>query len=141
MFLLCFLINCIKLIKETAVSACVFGYHRKKQVRNLCLRDAVLTGGLLVIGTFIETEFLHENAIVLIPIINGVAFYIWKRQSIRESIKAYVLSYMIVEVVDSILYVCIALLANVSVNDLGFSDPIMDGICSLPGLFFVGVDL
>lgn len=131
MFLLCFLINCIKLIKETAVSACVFGYHRKKQVRNLCLRDAVLTGGLLVI----ETEFLHENAIVLIPIINGVAFYIWKRQSIRESIKAYVLSYMIVEVVDSILYVCIALLANVSVNDLGFSDPIMDGICSLPGLF------
>lgn len=135
MFLLCFLINCIKLIKETAVSACVFGYHRKKQVRNLCLRDAVLTGGLLVIGTFIETEFLHENAIVLIPIINGVAFYIWKRQSIRESIKAYVLSYMIVEVVDSILYVCIALLANVSVNDLGFSDPIMDGICSLPGLF------
>lgn len=135
MFLLCFLINCIKLIKETAVSACVFGYHRKKQARNLCLRDAVLTGGLLVIGTFIETEFLHENAIVLIPIINGVAFYIWKRQSIRESIKAYVLSYMIVEVVDSILYVCIALLANVSVNDLGFSDPIMDGICSLPGLF------
>lgn len=135
MFLLCFLINCIKLIKETAVSACVFGYHRKKQVRNLCLRDAVLTGGLLVIGTFIETEFLHENAIVLIPIINGVAFYIWKRRSIRESIKAYVLSYMIVEVVDSILYVCIALLANVSVNDLGFSDPIMDGICSLPGLF------
>ena len=135
MFLLCFLINCIKLIKETAVSACVFGYHRKKQVRNLCLRDAVLTGGLLVIGTFIETEFLHENAIVLIPIINGVAFYIWKRQSIRESIKAYVLSYMIVEVVDSILYVCIAILANVSVNDIGFSDPIMDGICSLPGLF------
>lgn len=135
MFLLCFLINCIKLIKETAVSACVFGYHRKKQARNLCLRDAVLTGGLLVIGTFIETEFLHENAIVLIPIINGVAFYIWKRRSIRESIKAYVLSYMIVEVVDSILYVCIALLANVSVNDLGFSDPIMDGICSLPGLF------
>ena len=135
MFLLCFLINCIKLIKETAVSACVFGYHRKKQARNLCLRDAVLTGGLLIIGTFIETEFLHENAIVLIPIINGVAFYIWKRRSIRESIKAYVLSYMIVEVVDSILYVCIALLANVSVNDLGFSDPIMDGICSLPGLF------
>ena len=135
MFLLCFFINCIKLIKETAVSACVFGYHRKKQARNLCLRDAVLTGGLLVLGTFIETEFLHENAIVLIPIINGVAFYIWKRQSIRESIKAYVLSYMIVEVVDSILYVCIALLANVSVNDLGFSDPIMDGICSLPGLF------
>ena len=135
MFLLCFFINCIKLIKETAVSACVFGYHRKKQARNLCLRDAVLTGGLLVIGTFIETEFLHENAIVLIPIINGVAFYIWKRRSIRESIKAYVLSYMIVEVVDSILYVCIALLANVSVNDLGFSDPIMDGICSLPGLF------
>ena len=74
MFLLCFLINCIKLIKETAVSACVFGYHRKKQVRNLCLRDAVLTGGLLVIGTFIETEFLHENAIVLILIINGVAY-------------------------------------------------------------------
>ena len=136
MFLLCFLINCIKLIKETAVSACVFGYHRKKQARNLCLRDAVLTGGLLIIGTFIETEFLHENAIVLIPIINGVAFYIWKRRSIRESIKAYVLSYMIVEVVDSILYVCIALLANVSVNDLGFSDPIMDGICSLPGLFW-----
>lgn len=135
MFLLCFLINCIKLIKETAVSACVFGYHRKKQARNLCLRDAVLTGGLLIIGTFIETEFLHENTIVLIPIINGVAFYIWKRRSIRESIKAYVLSYMIVEVVDSILYVCIALLANVSVNDLGFSDPIMDGICSLPGLF------
>lgn len=135
MFLLCFFINCIKLIKETAVSACVFGYHRKKQARNLCLRDAVLTGGLLIIGTFIETEFLHENAIVLIPIINGVAFYIWKRRSIRESIKAYVLSYMIVEVVDSILYVCIALLANVSVNDLGFSDPIMDGICSLPGLF------
>ena len=135
MFLLCFLINCIKLIKETAVSACVFGYHRKKQARNLCLRDAVLTGGLLIIGTFIETELLHENAIVLIPIINGVAFYIWKRRSIRESIKAYVLSYMIVEVVDSILYVCIALLANVSVNDLGFSDPIMDGICSLPGLF------
>lgn len=101
----------------------------------MCLRDAVLTGGLLIIGTFIETEFLHENAIVLIPIINGVAFYIWKRRSIRESIKAYVLSYMIVEVVDSILYVCIALLANVSVNDLGFSDPIMDGICSLPGLF------
>lgn len=135
MFLLCFFINCIKLIKETAVSACVFGYHRKKQARNLCLRDAVLTGGLLIIGTFIETEFLHENAIVLIPIINGVAFYIWKRRSIRESIKAYVLSYMIVEVVDSILYVCIALLANVSVNDIGFSDPIMDGICSLPGLF------
>ena len=72
MFLLCFFINCIKLIKETAVSACVFGYHRKKQARNLCLRDAVLTGGLLIIGTFIETEFLHENAIVLIPIINGV---------------------------------------------------------------------
>lgn len=69
-----FFINCIKLIKETAVSACVFGYHRKKQARNLCLRDAVLTGGLLIIGTFIETEFLHENAIVLIPIINGVAF-------------------------------------------------------------------
>lgn len=135
MFLLCFFINCIKLIKETAVSACVFGYHRKKKARNLCLRDAVLTGGLLVIGTFIETEFLHENAIVLIPIINGVAFYIWKRQSIRESIKAYVLSYMIVEVVDSILYVCIAILAHVSVNDIGFSDPIMDGICSLPGLF------
>ena len=69
-----FLINCIKLIKETAVSACVFGYHRKKQVRNLCLRDAVLTGGLLVIGTFIETEFLHENAIVLIPIIMELHF-------------------------------------------------------------------
>lgn len=68
MFLLCFLINCIKLIKETAVSACVFGYHRKKQARNLCLRDAVLTGGLLIIGTFIETEFLHENAIVLVVI-------------------------------------------------------------------------
>lgn len=88
-----FLINCIKLIKETAVSACVFGYHRKKQARNLCLRDAVLTGGLLIIGTFIETEFLHENAIVLIPVINGVAFYIWKRRSIRESIKAYVVLY------------------------------------------------
>ena len=62
MFLLCFLINCIKLIKETAVSACVFGYHRKKQVRNLCLRDAVLTGGLQEKGTFKETDYLKTNA-------------------------------------------------------------------------------
>ena len=29
MFLLCFFINCIKLIKETAVSACVFGYQKE----------------------------------------------------------------------------------------------------------------
>lgn len=128
------MINCIKLMKVTTVSACVFGYYRKKQDQKLYLSAAAWTGGLVLLGTFVEMELLHENTNVLFPILNGVAFCIWKRKSIRESIKAYVLSYMVVEVVDSILYVCIALLAHVSVNDIGFSDQILDGICSLPGL-------
>ena len=116
------------------VSACVFGYYRKKQDQKLHLSAVAWAGGLVLLGTFVEMEILHENTNVLFPILNGVAFCIWKRKSIRESIKAYVLSYMVVEVVDSILYVCIALLAHVSVNDIGFSDQILDGICSLPGL-------
>ena len=128
------MINCIKLMKVTTVSACVFGYYRKKQDQKLHLSAVGWAGGLVLLGTFVEMEILHENTNVLFPILNGVAFCIWKRKSIRESIKAYVLSYMVEEVVDSILYVCIALLAHVSVSDIGFSDPILDGICSFPGL-------
>ena len=128
------MINCIKLMKVTTVSSCVFGYYRKKHDQKLYLSAAAWAGGLVLLGTFVEMELLQENMNVPFPILNGVVFCIWKRKSIWESIKAYVLSYMVVEVVDSILYVCIALLAHVSVSDIGFSDPILDGICSFPGL-------
>lgn len=127
-----FIVKLTKLMKLSIINYGLFAFNRTTK-SNRC----VVAGLLLLAGTMVESVFLKENTAIVFPILDLVFTYLIFDAPLSKSIKAYVIAFLLVEGLDSIIYTLIMKIFNCNIYDItGIEHSGIDILCSLPGLVF-----
>lgn len=124
-------IKIIKIIKIWLISKGVFGLSVEKNKKKY-----VISAVLVLLGVLVECLYLQNTAIIFPIIYIYVILFIFQGK-MTIKLKAGLVSYLLVECLDTIVYAVIAYVGKIPLELItGYEHKLTDIICSMPSLLF-----
>lgn len=119
-----------KLIKICLAIVIIFSFPKRDVKKRL-----LIVFMMIVAGTSLDVFVFNQNTVFVFLIIDFIIVSLLFSSNLKSLLCSYVLSYLIVETVDSILYAGLSLISGLSIDDFTrFDNKLLDILFTMPSV-------